>query len=65
MYENQPCHPEFATCAQLCQEKKMCYFATAHMASRLVHTYCERNGGGYVHKSLPLELSGLQYACYF
>ena len=27
-----------------------------------VHMYCEWIGGGYVHKSMPLELQGLQYA---
>ena len=37
---------------------KKCQFATAHIASRAGNMYSEWIGGWYVHKSLPLELSG-------
>ena len=39
---------------------KKCQFAMAHIASRAGNMYCEWIGGCYVHKSLPLELSGLK-----
>jgi hypothetical protein len=39
---------------------KKCQFATAHIASRAGNMYCEWIGSCYVHKSLPLELSGLR-----
>jgi len=39
---------------------KKCQFAMAHIASRAGNMYCEWIGGCYVHKSLPLGLSGLK-----
>jgi len=40
---------------------KLCRFETIHMAYRAINMDCEWIGACYVHKSMPLELSGRQY----